>query len=340
MPIPNRRTDLPVLLLHNLDPTWTETETREVVREVALLEAAMARVGHPVTSLPVSARRLGPLLRPFNPEEYVVFNICEALPGIPRSDVHVARTLDRLGFVYTGSRASVLALSWDKARSKRLLDRQRLPTPRWRVAETPDVEGWDCYPSIVKPAFEHSSFGVTNEAVVLCPAELRRRVAYVLDTYHEPALVEDFIDGREFHVTLWGDGQVEILPPAEMDFGAFEDVHDRLCTYDSKFSPGTPAYEKIQIRTPAALDEAALRELERTALAVYRVFGCRDYARLDLRLRDGVFYVLDINPNAEISSETSMTFAAEAAGYSYGDMASTLVNLAALRHPQFGASLQ
>lgn len=340
MPIPNRRTDLPVLLLHNLDPTWTETETREVVHEVALLEAAMTDVGHPVTSLPVSARRLGPLLKPFRPEAYVVFNICEALPGIPRSDVHVARTLDRLGFVYTGSRASVLALSWDKARCKRLLDRQRLPTPRWYVAETPEVQGWGCFPAIVKPAFEHSSYGVTNEAVVLNPAELRRRVAYVLDTYHEPALVEDFIDGREFHVTLWGDGQVEILPPAEMDFGAFEDVHDRLCTYDSKFSPGTPAYEKIQIRTPAALDEAALRELERTALAVYRVFGCRDYARLDLRLRDGVFYVLDINPNAEISSETSMTFAAEAAGYSYGDMASTLVNLAALRHPQFGASLQ
>jgi D-alanine-D-alanine ligase len=81
------------------------------------------------------------------------------------------------------------------------------------------------------------------------------------------------------------------------------------------------------------LSEEEFRELERVAQRAYRVIGCRDYARFDIRLRDGVFYLLDVNPNPDISSDTSMAFAAELAGYSYGDMLSQVVNLAANRHP-------
>jgi D-alanine-D-alanine ligase len=158
----------------------------------------------------------------------------------------------------------------------------------------------------------------------------------VLDVFQQPALVEDFIDGREFHVTVWGNGEVEVLPPAEMDFSAFGDVHDRLCTFDSKFCPGSLHYERIQLRLPAPLSEDERRRLERVARAAYRTLGCRDYGRLDIRLRDGIFYVLDVNPNPDISAETSTVYAAAEAGYSYGAMASYLINLAAMRHPVFG----
>jgi D-alanine-D-alanine ligase len=195
------------------------------------------------------------------------------------------------------------------------------------------MNGWRKFPAIVKPAREHSSCGLSRDAVVLTHDNMIPRIAYVLSEFKQPAIIEDFIDGREFHVSLWGNETVEMLPPAEMDFSAFKDVQDRLCTFDAKYRPDSKAYNEICVRVPASLSEEEFRELERVAQRAYRVIGCRDYARFDIRLRDGVFYLLDVNPNPDISSDTSMAFAAELAGYSYGDMLSQVVNLAANRHP-------
>jgi len=330
----NCRTSLPILLLHNLDPGWPADDLATALDEVAALEAALGEAGHSVTPVAVQDADLDRCLRDYHPDEFVVFNGCEELPGMPRSEALVAQELETLGFAYTGSPAAVLALSWDKANVSRLLDRHELPTPHWRVCGSAQPEGWDCFPAIVKPAYEHCSLGVTTGAVVLTPSELGRRIAYVLEEFHQPALVQDFVDGREFHVSVWGNGIVRMLPPAEMDFTAFEDRCEWLCTFDSKFRPGSPHYEKIAVRVPALLDAEEYSRLEETALEVYRVFGCRDYARLDLRLRDGTFYVLDVNPNPDLSPETSLAQAARVAGYSYGMMASYLVHLATQRHPR------
>ena len=157
--------------------------------------------------------------------------------------------------------------------------------------------------------------------MVLDEKALQARVAYVRESFDQPALVEEFIDGREFHMTLWGNGRIHMLPPAEMDFSAFIDVRDRLCTFDSKFTPGSRHYEGIELIVPAPMTAAELNALRCTAEAAYRRLNCRDYARLDLRLRAEVSYVLDINPNADISPDTSLAYAAEAAGMTYRDRA-------------------
>ncbi len=333
MPHARGRTDLPVLLLHNLDLTWPPAEVDRAVREVDELTKALRQVGHPVVVVPVSHVDLAACLRGYCPDDYIVFNWCEGLPGVPRSEALVAQMLSEMGYTYTGSTPATLALSWDKGAVKRLLDWHGLPTPRWRFYTSPLVHDWGCFPAIVKPAYEHCSLGVTPEAVVLTLGELERRVAYVLNTFQQPAMVEDFVDGREFHVTVWGNGAVQVLPPAEMDFSAFEDVRDRLCTYDSKFTSGSRHYENIEVHIPASLEQAEYVRLEHAALVAYDLLGCRDYARLDLRLWEETFYLLDVNPNPDMSAETSMAEAAAAAGYSYGDMGSYLVNLAAMRHP-------
>ena len=332
----DRRTDLPVLLLHNLDRSWSPDETTQTLREISALEAAIRKEGHPVVNVPVRNADLRSILTAYDPEEYVVLNWCEDLPGLPHSDMLVAETLESLRFAYTGSPPSVLALSWDKARVKTLLQQSGVATPRWEIYHTDETSGWEVFPAIVKPAREHCSIGVDKEAVVLGEEQLRSRVRYVLETFHQPALVEDFIDGREFHVSIFGEGPVLMLPPAEMDFGEFSDLRERLCTFDSKCVPGSNHYKKIRLQLPARLDPAEREALDETASAAYRVVGCRDYARLDIRLRDGVFYVLDINPNADIGYETSIVCAAEAAGFSYGSIMSYLINLAARRHPKFG----
>jgi D-alanine-D-alanine ligase len=333
LPDSNRRTDLPVLFIHNLDDAWEPADLEKALDEVDDLEKALRSQGHPVTNIPVYDSDLAGRLKHFDPDEHIVFNGCESLPGIPLSEGRVAQILESLGFTYTGSTPEVLATGWDKAKVKKRLGSRGMPIPAWRIFTSQQQDGWRKFPAIVKPAREHSSCGVSREAVVLSHEKMLSRIAYVEHEFQQPAIVEDFIDGREFHVSLWGNQTVEMLPPAEMDFSAFNDIQDRLCTFDAKHKPDSRAYAKICVRIPAALPEAEYKELEQVARRAYRAIGCRDCARLDIRLRDGVFYILDVNPNPDFSSDTSMAFAAELAGYSYGAMLSQMVNLAARRHP-------
>ena len=128
--------------------------------------------------------------------------------------------------------------------------------PRWAQFDEPGQLPWSVFPAIVKPAWEHCSIGVDRWAVVLDADELERRVAHVIAEYDQPALVEDFIDGREFHVPLWGNDTVEMLPPVEMDFSALGDVRDRLCSYEAKFDTDSAACRRIASRIPARLTAA------------------------------------------------------------------------------------
>jgi D-alanine-D-alanine ligase len=327
-----RIADFPVVLLHNIDPTWPPGETDLAMDAVRQMVVALIAEGHRVIEAPVTHADLAAVLAPFDPAKHIIFNWCEEFPCIPRSDVQVAGLLEQLGYAYTGSPSEVLTLSWDKVAVKARLAAHGVPSPYGRIFETDTVEGWHRFPAIVKPAQEHCSTGVDSNAVVLDEKALRRRVTFVRKKFAQPGLVEDFIDGREFHVTLWGNGQVDMLPPAEMDFSAFDDVRDRLCTFDSKFTPGSRHYEGIKLRIPARMTEEETAALRQTATAAYRLLGCRDYARIDLRLRDNVFYVLDVNPNPDISSDTSLAYAAEVAGMGYGAFVSQLIRMASARH--------
>ncbi|NUQ64111.1 MAG: D-alanine--D-alanine ligase [Pirellulales bacterium] len=326
--------ELPILLIYAIDPLWTPAERAEVDRESRRLGFAMRRQGHSVRFLPVGDRDLHSALSPYQPGNVLVFNWCEGLPGIGRSDALVAETLEKLQFTYTGASSEALELSYDKPRVKNLLEAHGVPTPRWKVAQSADIHDWDVFPAIVKPAWEHCSVGVDDGAVVSGIAELRHRAAYVLDRLRQPALIEDFIDGREFHVPLWGNQDVEALPAVERDFSGLDDMHKRLCSYEAKFAPESEAYQKIRTYVPARLSGDEMESLESVAIAAYRLLGCRDYGRVDIRLRDGVFYVIDVNPNADISADASIALAAGKAGYCYGAMGSRMLQFAAQRHPQ------
>jgi D-alanine-D-alanine ligase len=330
------RSDLPVLLLHYIDHQWLSDEINTSLDTAQQLHTALIENGHPVTRVCLESTDLASQLRQYHPDEYLIFNWCEELPSIPHSSALVAQILEELGFTFTGADSQSLTFSQDKRLVKERLHLHRLPTPQWQVYLSEDVNGWDCFPAIVKPAFEHSSYGITRDAVVQSPEELAERVQYIVKTFGQPTIVEEFIDGPEFHVTVLGNGVVQALPPVEIDFSVFRDVKDRLCTYESKFDPQSVSYKLVEPRLPAQLTEDELGTLKDIAEAAYRVTGCRDYARLDIRMRDSIFYILDVNHNANNGPDTSMSMAAEAVGLSYGRFSSLLVNLAARRHPIFG----
>jgi D-alanine-D-alanine ligase len=330
------QTDLPVLLLHNLDHSWPKEEFNDCLIFSDMMTQSMRATGHPVVCAQLENDQLSTLLSNYDPNEVIVFNWCEEIPGIPRSSWMVARELERQGFTYTGADYPALVFSQDKRQVQQRLKDACVPTPEWEIVYSASEVEWNLYPAIVKPAFEHYSLGIARESVVLSQAELIRRVSYVIEKHQQPVLLEEFIDGREFHVGVVGNGNLHMLPPAEIDFSVFDDIHDRLCTFEANFVPTSLAYRSSFAKLPIEFTTEELARMESVVLGAYRATGCRDYARMDVRMRDGNFYILDVNHNADISPEGSLIKAAEMIGYPYGLVGSLLINLAAERHPVFG----
>ena len=340
MPIDAWFTEISVLLLFDLDSDWSAQEQEEVLKVTSQLDKAIGSVGYKTTLVPVTDGNLDAVLSPFDPNEHIVFNWCESLRGVNHGEWLVAEYLEEHNYVFTGASAVTLALAQDKFRTKRLFDETGIPTPRWQTYDGVSTAKWNRFPAIVKPSREHCSEGIDRNAVVTTEEELKSRIGYIVEKFQQPALVEDFIDGRELHVSLWGNGEIHMLPPAEMEFSYFKDEHDRICSYEAKFVPESEQYQKINTVLPALLSEDELREVEEVCKATYRTIGCRDYARIDVRTRNGELYVIDINPNADISPDTSTVSAAEYAGYNYGEFGAKIVSFAARRHPVWGEQIK
>lgn len=333
---PALKTDLPVLLLHNLDRSWPQEDIDACLELGILMAESLQATGHPVVKERLEDDQLASLLGAYNPDQWIVFNWCEEVPGVPRSSWMVAQELERQGFTYTGADYPALVFSQDKRQVQQRMKDAGVPTPFWKIFYSPGDVVWDLFPAIVKPAFEHYSLGIARDSVVETMDELTRRVSFVLDQHQQPALVEEFINGREFHVGVIGNTRLHMLPPAEIDFSSFTDIHDRLCTYDTNFNRESISYQSVSAKLPINFTPKEYERLERAVLGAYRATGCRDYARMDVRMRDGMFYILDVNHNADISPDTSLIQAAEMIGYPYGLFGSLLINLAAERHPIFG----
>ena len=276
------------------------------------------------------------ILDKYNPDETIIFNICETLPGVHNSERRVLEIIENKGFTYTGNTPDVIELSCDKQKVRETLRSLGIRVPYGAILAPEEAEDWNLFPAIVKPSRDHCSLTITEKSVVYDIASLQKQILLVNNELKQPALVEDFIDGREFHVSVWNNEPPEILPPVEMDFSAFSEARKRLCTYDSKFIPGSEHYQKIQTLVPAPLDMKLFKKLKKEVLTTWKGFGCLDYARFDFRLRDGIFYLLDINPNNDISVDASFALAAEMANYSYGQLVKRIVMMAADRHPVFG----
>jgi len=327
---------LKVLVVYNIENTWERNEISDARNSGQILYEALKREGIETYLEELDSPRLDYILEKHSPDDTIVFNLCEALPGIPNSERRVAEIIQGKGFTFTGNVPEVIELSYDKQKTKELLISLGIRVPYGTLLAPEEAADWTIFPAIVKPSREHCSLTLTEKSVVFDNISLRKQIRLVNKELDQPAMVEDFIDGREFHVSVWNNGPPEILPLAEMDFSAFSKTSERLCTYDSKFIPGSGHYEKIETLIPAPLDERLYKKLEKKALATWHGFGCLEYARFDFRLRNNKFYLLDINPNNDISFDTSFALAAEAGNYSYGQMARRIVMMAAQRHPVFG----
>ena len=276
------------------------------------------------------------VLDDYDPREWLVWNGGEEMAGRPWSDAEVADDLERRGFAYTGADAAVLRLTQNRARTKSLLAAAGLPTLPWRVFQHAGEAGeWSAFPAIVKGVNQHASVGIDRDAVVTTPSELLDRIAYLRDHYDDDALVEPFLDTREFQVAVWGNDPPEPLPPSEVVYTAFADPRDRLYTQAWKIDRSSRGYREITMPCPAPLDRPEWRaRVELVSVEAFRALGLRDFARFDLRMLGDEPQVLDANANPELDPESVVIAGGRARGLTFGQMARRIIELAAVRMPR------
>ncbi len=200
---------------------------------------------------------------------------------------------------------------------------------------------FDFFPAIVKPAAEHCSFGITRDSVVFTLGEAGEQVRIINRDYDGGALIEEFLDGQEYGISLWGNEEdLEVFGISVIHYDAFPEVRDRLCTFDAKWLPETDAYKKTMPTCPAPLTPGFRAELESLAKHAHRACGGRDYSRVDVRLQDGRPMVLDVNLNCAVSENSGFVETARlAAGCDYAAVLERLLRMAAKRFdgPRKGA---
>jgi len=253
------------------------------------------------------------------------------VPGpLPGKELHACALLELLRLPYTGNGPLALGICNSKALAKQLMIANRIPTPRFRLyTYDPTEEPGLSYPLVVKPANEDGSAGITEDSVVADLAGLRRQVKGLREGFRQDSLVEEFVDGREFNVGVLGNGTAadpyRSLPPAEL---VYRNPRWRLCTYESKWDSTHPSYAEIAPSCPAEIPPGLASRLSEITLASARIFRLAGYARVDFRMNsNGELFVLEVNPNPDISPDAGMARAARAAGIPYPDLIIEILRL-------------
>jgi D-alanine-D-alanine ligase len=251
-----------------------------------------------------------PLLDALKKRPDAVFNLFEGIATQTGTEVGAASLLEWLNVPFTGCPSACLALGRDKVRTKYILSAAGLPTPEFVVIDEPPVPRWRRpWPAIVKPAYQDASVGITQQSVVTSQRQLDERVRHVLAAYGPPVLVERFVVGREFHVNMIEERAAPpntpptVLPLCEIAFTNDTPGRWPIYSYTAKWHEGSDEYVASPVRAPVEIPADDFARLEGVAQRSFRVLGCRDYARIDVRMdADGRFYILEMNPNPYLNS--------------------------------------
>jgi len=266
----------------------------------------------------------------------LVFNLTESFAGDDTKEMNVAAYMDLLGIRYTGGGPHAHFLAQDKATAKKMFAFHGIKTPffassyRGRIDHAHDVS----FPLIVKPVWEDGSIGIDAAAVVDSVKDLMERVEYIQNEFDSPALIEEYIEGREIYAGILGSYEsAQALPLVELDLSKLPEGTPKIASYDVKFEKDTQGYKLTKSHLATDLDEKTVAKLQETGVAAYQAVKLRDYGRIDMRLTPkGEVYVIEANPNPWLSSKQEFAMAAKASGRSYTDLIGEIVELAMARY--------
>jgi D-alanine-D-alanine ligase len=306
-------------------PEWEDADyKRQLAAHAEEAEYDVARAllaqEHDVLMVGVAAE-LAPVLErlaAFQPK--LVFNGCEAFRGRARHEYAFATVLEMHGYRYTGSSPTGLLVARNKSLTKKILAHEGIRVPvfaEFRPGEEPVCPSELRFPLIVKPLLEDASVGIAQASVVKDDDELATRVGFIHEKFHQAAIVEELIEGRELYVGLVGNDPPQVLPIVELTFGESDGEH-RIATYKAKWDEEYRKRKKIKNVFAKGLSAEVTAQIERVCTTAFHALWLQDYGRIDLRLtHDDAAYVLEVNPNPFLAQENEMADAAGKAGLSY-----------------------
>lgn len=253
-----------------------------------------------------------------------VFNLCEEIDENSELEMCMAGLLELMEIPYTGSKPLVLGLALNKFRLKQILHSAGIPAPRGYLGysqEKGTLPRGMRFPVIVKPSREDASLGINDNSVCRTAGQVKKQVRYIHNVYKQEALVEEFLEGREFNVSIMGEENPEVLAISEIDFSGLPEGEPRIVGYCAKWDEESPLFSATVPVCPADISKRLENRIIDLAIRSYQCIGCRDYARVDMRTDSrGSLYVLEVNPNPDISPKAGFAKAARTAGYSYTGM--------------------
>jgi D-alanine-D-alanine ligase len=295
-----------------------------VKKEAEDVFRALVELGYQPVYLPIDEIENGlNKIRENQPD--LIFNLCEGYKGNAHHEMHIASMWELMGIPYTGNTPISLGLAQNKVLAKKLFESKKIKTPMYQVYRETPVQTYLTYPLIAKPASEDASLGITQDSIIYSFDDLKRKVCELLEKYHQPVLVEKFIEGREFNVSVLGNHPPQVLPVSEINFSELEECY-HITSYEAKWLPEHPHYKKTPPVCPAEVSKELRYKLMDVALQVYHQLMGRDYGRVDMRV-DGhdQIYVLEYNPNPDISTDAGLARSALAAGLKYRDLIGKIV---------------
>ncbi|GAB4126730.1 MAG: hypothetical protein Fur0015_00270 [Ignavibacteriales bacterium] len=252
----------------------------------------------------------------------VVFNFVESIEGNSKYEIFATGLFELFNIQYTGNTPLCLANCLFKERTKQLLKFRNINTPNYFIinkkTKLVESEFKLKFPVILKLATEDASIGISENSVASNFDELMRQVKYLIKNFGQDIIVEEYIQGRELNVAIFAD---KVLPISEISFAGLPENLPAIVTYEAKWSPNSVYFKYSNPICPAKLDNKVEKEIIRLAYDAYNSLGCRDYARVDVRLADNnIPYVIEVNPNPDISPDAGFVRSAAAAGIDYENL--------------------
>lgn len=327
-----------IALLYNQVSATDSSGDLDVLKQCVAVEGAVRELGHEVFRLSCSLN-LGPVRDTlFRLQPDVVFNLAESLGGTDRLMPVVAVFLEALGLPHTGASSLAMLTTTSKLVAKQRLLDQEISTPAWLTLDGEESwcgavqQSWSPEKAIVKAIAEHASLGLEDDSVVECTSHsierLRALIAGRAKEYGTPHFAEQFIDGREFNLSLLaGSDGPDVLPPAEIEFINFATGKPRIVGYDAKWNESTMEYINTPRRFDFPLsDRALLDELEALARRCWTAFDLHGYARVDFRVdNDGQPWILEVNANPCLSPDAGFAAALHQADLSFKDAVERII---------------
>lgn len=300
-----------------------------VLDEVRAVEQALVELGHDIILLPMRPplKNVKNLLQDLQAD--LIFNLFEGFEGSPETEAMVARFIEDSGKPFTGCPAKALSLALDKAKTKAVLAAAGIATPGYQLLTPQNLSEFHLdFPCIIKPIGEDASHGITAESVVYDFPALEKQLLKVSRLFGGKALVEEFLDGREFNTTVVGNNTPSILAISEIVYQLPPGI-PRILTFAAKWETESAEYQGTKPVCPADIGKGKEKEITRIALTAFRLLGCRGYVRVDLREdRKGQIHVLEVNPNPDISADSGAARQVKAAGMTYTQFIDKIIGLA------------